>query len=214
MNIICFGDSITEAAEVSPEARWTSLLQRDLDSWQEGAFTVHNRGMGGHTSGEGFDRLHSDVLPLLPGLLLVQFGFNDANVRDWAMAPRVGLPEFKKNLREFHRVAHARGGRCVFIVNHTIGQSPGRQGNGKNYQDNLRPYNRAIRKLAEELDAAHIDLPLIMAQQHIELSEFLAEDALHLSAAGNRIYAAMILEALRPLLSEPIPAQENSASGS
>lgn len=214
MNIICFGDSITEAARAGSGARWTALLQKELDNWQRGAFTVHNRGVGGHTSGQGFDRLHSDVLPLLPGLLLVQFGFNDANVRDWAIVPRVGLPEFKKNLREFHRVAHARGGRCVFTVNHTIGESPGRQGNGKNYQDNLRPYNRAIRKLAEELDAAHIDLPWIMAQRRIDLSEFLAEDALHLSSAGNRIYAAMMFEALRPILAELLPTQENSASGS
>ena len=105
MNIICFGDSITEGAEFAKPERWPSVLQSKLDSGQMGRFKVYNRGVGGDTTACGFDRLDTDVLPLLPGLLLVQFGFNDANVRDWAVVPRVGLQEFKKNLREFHRIA-------------------------------------------------------------------------------------------------------------
>ena len=82
MNIICFGDSITEAAEVAPTARWPTVLQSKLDEWKPGRFKVHNLGIGGHTSAQGFDRLDEDLLPVLPGLVVVQFGFNDANVRD------------------------------------------------------------------------------------------------------------------------------------
>ena len=89
MNIICFGDSITEAAEVAPTDRWPTVLQSQLDEWKPDRFKVHNLGMGGHTSAQGFDRLDEDLLPVLPGLVLIQFGFNDANVRDWAVVPRV-----------------------------------------------------------------------------------------------------------------------------
>jgi len=121
INIICFGDSITEGAEFPNNARWTSLLQKKLDEAKPGVFEVHNRGIGGNTSAQGFDRFWTDVLPLLPGILLVQFGFNDANVKDFSIVQRVGLAEFEKNLREFHRIAVTNNSVLVFILNHIIG---------------------------------------------------------------------------------------------
>ncbi len=196
MNIICFGDSITEAAEVAPTDKWPTMLQSRLDEWKPGGFKVHNLGMGGHTSAQGFDRLDEDLLPVLPGLVLVQFGFNDANVRDWAVVPRVGLEEFKKNLREFHRIITAHQGRSVFIINHTIGVIPGEQGNGQNYKDNVQPYNMVIGQIAEELETSCIDLPSMMTQRQVDLGTFLAEDQIHLSADGNRIYAGMVFDGL------------------
>jgi lysophospholipase L1-like esterase len=196
MNIICFGDSITEAAEVAPTDRWPTMLQSRLDEWEPGGFKVHNLGMGGHTSAQGFDRLDEDLLPVLPGLVLVQFGFNDANVRDWAVVPRVGLEEFKKNLREFHRIITAYQGRSVFIINHTIGVILGEQGNGQSYKDNVQPYNMVIGQIAEELETSCIDLPSMMTQRQVDLGTFLAEDQIHLSADGNRIYAGMVFDGL------------------
>lgn len=199
-NIICFGDSITEAAEFANDERWPSLLQACLDTWRPGEFKVHNRGIGGDTTACAFDRLESEVLPLLPGVLLVQFGFNDANVRDWAVVPRVGLDEFKKNLHEFHRIAHTHGGRCVFIVNHTVAAVTGKQGNGLHYNDNMEPYNSAIREVAQTCQATAIDLPALMAQWRAALDLFVVDDGLHLSAFGNRLYAEMVFGALKDIL--------------
>ena len=196
MNIICFGDSITEAAEVAPTDRWPTVLQSQLDEWKPGRFKVHNLGIGGHTSAQGFDRLDEDLLPVLPGLVVVQFGFNDANVRDWAVVPRVGLDEFKKNLREFHRIITVHQGRSVFIISHTIGAVPGEQGNGQSYKDNVEPYNIAIGQIAEELETSCIDLPSMMTQRQVDLGTFLSEDQIHLSADGNRIYADMVFDGL------------------
>jgi acyl-CoA thioesterase-1 len=199
-NIICFGDSITEAAEFSPEQRWPALLQAKLDVWVSGRFTAHNRGVGGDTTARAFDRLESDVLPLLPGVLVVQFGFNDANVRDWAVVPRVGLDEFRKNLREFHRLAVSDGGKCAFVINHTIAPVVGKQGNNRSYNDNLEPYNAAIREVARACAALMIDLPAMFAQQRLALDQMLADDGMHLSVSGNRIYADLVFAALRQML--------------
>lgn len=199
-NIICFGDSITEAAEFPANERWPTLLQVYLDAWRLSEFKVHNRGIGGDTTAGAFDRIEHDVLPLLPGVLLVQFGFNDANVRDWAVVPRVGLNEFKKNLHEFHRVTRTHGGRCVFIVNHTVAAEAGKQGNGMRYNDNVEPYNRAIREVAQTCQAATIDLPALMAERQIALDLFVIDDGLHLSVFGNRLYAEMVLAALKEIL--------------
>jgi len=196
LNIICFGDSITEGGDFEKLKRWTSLLQDSLDEKYPEAYRVINKGIGGNTSAQGIDRFCDDVLPYLPGVLLVEFGFNDANVKDWSIEPRVSLGEFVRNLREFHRTATAKNTSCVFILNHSIAEVDGRQGNGLTYNQNLLPYDQAVIKLAEELKAKVIDLPGIMAAKEIPLDEYLSDDNLHLSEAGNKHYAQMVFDVI------------------
>ncbi len=196
LNIICFGDSITEGGDFEKPRRWTSLLQARLDKNYPKDYRVINKGIGGNTSAQGFDRFCDDVLPYLPGLLLVEFGFNDANVKDWSIEPRVSLGEFVRNLREFHRIATAHNSRCVFILNHTIADVGGRQGNGLTYNQNLLPYNQAVITLAEELNAKVIDLPEMMAAKGVPLKEYLSDDNLHISEAGNKHYAQMVFDVI------------------
>ncbi len=114
--------------------------------------------------------------------------------------PRVGLLEFKKNLREFHRIAEVHRGRCVFIINHTIAEVAGKQGNGKSYNENFEIYNAAIRAQASQSGVAAIDLPMIMKLRQVDLRAFLADDHLHLSARGNLVYADMVFSALKVIL--------------
>ena len=196
LNIICFGDSITEGGDVDKIMRWTSILQARLDENFSEGYRVINKGIGGNTSAQGFDRFCDDVLPYLPGLLLVEFGFNDANVKDWSIEPRVSLLEFVRNLREFHRIAVANSASCVFILNHTIDEVDGLQGNRLTYNENLSPYNQAVIALAEELRAKVIDLPGMMTVKSIPLDEYLSDDNLHLSEAGNKHYAQMIFDVI------------------
>ena len=196
INIICFGDSITEGAEFPVNVRWTSLLQNKFDEAKPGTFKVHNRGIGGNTSAQGFDRFWSDVMPLLPGVLLIQFGFNDANVKDLSIVPRVGLAEFEKNLKEFHRIAEENNSIPVFILNHTIGEVDGNQGNGKTYNENMQPYDDAIRQIAKELKAELIDIPLQMTLREVDVNDFVSEDKLHLSMQANHVYADIVFSGL------------------
>ena len=196
LNIICFGDSITEGGEFEKPKRWISILQARLDENYPEGYRVINKGIGGNTSAQGFDRFCNDVLPYLPGLLLVEFGFNDANVKDWTIEPRVSLGEFVRNLREFHRIATANNTSCVFILNHSIAEVDGRQGNGLTYNRNLLPYDQAVITLAEELKAEVIDLPGIIAAKETPLDEYLSDDNLHLSEAGNKHYAQMVFDVI------------------
>jgi len=171
-------------------------LQSKLDENFSEAYRVINKGIGGNTSAQGFDRFCDDVLPYLPGLLLVEFGFNDANVKDWSIEPRVSLEEFVRNLREFHRIVTAHKSRCVYILNHSIAEVDGRQGNGLTYNENLLPYDQAVIALAEELKAEVIDLPEMMAVKGLPLQEYLSDDDLHLSVAGNKHYAQMVFDVI------------------
>lgn len=200
MNVVCFGDSITHANSFSERDRWPTILQHKLDEWKPGAHRVYNRGVSGHTSTEGLDRFETDVLPLLPAIVLVEFGFNDSYVRPWSKRPRVGLDEFKATLREIHRVVRAHKGTCVFIVNHTIGRLDGRGGNGKTHNANIALHNAAIAQAAKALKAPAIDLPALMKQRKVAVQRLVCEDKLHLSVEGNHIYADMVFESLRPIL--------------
>ena len=199
INIICFGDSITEGAEFPVNVRWTSLLQKKLDAAKLDVFRVHNRGISANTSAQGFDRFDSDVLPLLPGVLIIQFGFNDANVKDFSMVPRVGLAEFEKNLKEFHRIAKDYNSVPVFILNHSIGEVDGKQGNGKTYNENIILYNNEIRKIANELKTDLIDLPLQMSLRDIDINSFVSADQIHLSIEANHVYADIIYTSLKQI---------------
>ncbi len=196
-NVICFGDSITEGEEFPEALRWTTMLQELLDAAEPNTYSVHNRGIGGNTTAQALDRFAADVLPLLPGLVIVEFGLNDANYPDWSHVPRVSLAEFQRNLAEFHRVITAKKGTCVFVINHSIGAVPGKQGNGKSFNENFHPYNEAIRTLAGKLNAATIDLPLMMRERKVDLDNFLSLDLIHLSMEANEHYAEMIFAALK-----------------
>jgi lysophospholipase L1-like esterase len=202
MNIICFGDSITHARAFAEGDRWPTILQFKLNAWQPGKYKVYNRGIGGNTTAQGLERVNEDVLPYLPGFLLVQFGFNDCNIRPWSRVTRVGLEDYHKNLREFHRIAAAHESVCAFIVNH----SPARDRdeplapNGKTYSANFAPYNEVVRQVAEELSASTIDLPCIMQERQIETHALVSEDGAHLSIEGNHLYADMVFERLKQIL--------------
>lgn len=195
-NIICFGDSITEGSEFPEDLRWPSLLQDMLDEYEPDKFAVHNKGIGGDTTATALDRFETDVLPLLPGMVLVQFGLNDANIYDWAKYSRVSLYEFKKNLREFYRAILRKRGTCIFIVNHAIGDVRGKQGNRKSFYDNFQPYNDTIRYVANKLEAPCIDLYEIIRERQINIDYFVSLDKMHLTLEGNMKYAAMVYESI------------------
>ncbi len=77
LNIICFGDSITEGGDFEKLKRWTSLLQDSLDEKYPEAYRVINKGIGGNTSAQGFDRFCDDVLPSVCAIRMFRSTFKD-----------------------------------------------------------------------------------------------------------------------------------------
>ncbi len=198
--IICFGDSITQGNE---GGAWPDILQEALDRWQPGRFEVINKGRSGNTSAQGFDRFESEVIPDLPGVLIIEFGINDSNHRGWARVPRAVPQEFEKNIREFRRIATANGSRCVFIINHRLQPRIEKyinQGNGRSYQANLDPYNAIIRQVAEDNGDLFVDLPRHMAENHVDLETFLYDDGVHLSQAGTKQYGQWVFDVIQAIL--------------
>lgn len=199
--IVCFGDSITHGKSQPEGRRWTALLAAELDERFPDRFEVHNRGIGGNTSAQGLDRFATDVAPLLPAVVLIQYGFNDASVPAGRRTNRVGLPEFQGNLLEIVRLVRAGGGQPVLLVNHPIPtlRGCGEQGNGRDYGANFRPYQPAIRTVAAKSRTPLIDLERSMRAARVSLADLLTEDNLHLSRSGNGVYARHVADGLENL---------------
>jgi len=195
-NIVCFGDSITQCAGLAENHRWTAGLAFSLETKFPGKYDVFNRGIGGNTTALALDRIQTDVLPLLPAIVLIEFGINDAYVYPWCKTPRVGLNDFRMNLEEIIRQVNDNGGCSVLIANHPVterlDQHP--QGNGLPLAHNLRPYNDAIRNVAASLALEVWDFPEILKRHGIPASKLLAEDGVHLSGIGNQTYGKLAYE--------------------
>lgn len=205
MNIICFGDSITQCVPFADADRWPVVLQRKLDERYGLGFKVYNRGVGGHTVSQSFDRFDTDVLPLLPGLVLIEFGFNDVYTFPFTRERRTGIVEFENKLRAFHRIIKGKGGTSVFIVNHLVHEARIKKSFGNAYLPGIRRYNQKIRDVAKALHAPIIDLPAMMKQRKVDLDTFTREyDGLHLNhfmPESSHVYADMVFNGLEPVLS-------------
>lgn len=196
--VICFGDSITHAQACAEADRWTTQLAFQLEQASPGRFEVFNRGIGGNTTALALDRIQNDVISLLPGLVLIEFGINDAYVFPWAKIPRVALPGYMENLAEILRQVRAAQGEAVLIINHPIttrtDQHP--QGNNISVGANLEPYSQEARAWARNENLTVIDLPELLKQEGVSMDEFWSDDGVHLSPLGNRLYANFVFSSL------------------
>lgn len=198
-NLVCFGDSITHGAALKKRERWTSCLQKMLDSRCPKGVTVYNAGVGGNTTAMGIDRISRDVVPLLPGLVLIEFGFNDGYVLPWSQLPRLSLSEYRRNLVEIIRIIRQHKGQVIVIRNHTqVCNHP--QGNGRSFAKNFAPFDRALRDLCQKDRLPMIDLPRFMKSRGLTPADLVTEDGLHLSVQGNQHYAAMVCAGLEELV--------------
>jgi lysophospholipase L1-like esterase len=196
--VVCFGDSITHAQACAEADRWTTQLAFQLEQASPGGFEVFNRGIGGNTTALALDRIQNDVIPLLPGLVLIEFGINDAYVFPWAKIPRVALPGYMENLAEILRQVRAAQGEAVLIINHPIttrtDQHP--QGNNISVGENLELYSQEARAWARNENLTVIDLPELLKQEVVSMEEFWSDDGVHLSPLGNRLYANFVFSSL------------------
>ena len=199
MSIVCCGDSLTEGNPHAEADKWSTRLQWHLDQERPGNFKVYNRGVAGNTTIHGLDRIGEAVLPLLPGCVFIQFGFNDCNVRPDRRTPRVGLGEFVSNLGELVRMVRAFGGVPTLVAPHHP-ESDRRpvelrkydQGNSKTYADNYQPYYLAIQRVAAECKTPLIDVPALLISAKMKTTDLVIADGIHLTIEGNHFYAREI----------------------
>lgn len=199
MNIVCLGDSITHASSFSERDRWPTVLQGMLERRRPAAFRVFNCGVGGDTTAQGIERMGAAVLPRMPGMVLVEFGFNDSCCREWQTKPRVGIGEFEANLVAIAAMVRKRKGTVAYLLNHVPVGLDGEQGDGVCYYRRVAAYNSVIRRVARRVRAPLVDWPGFILRRKLKGSDYLG-DPVHLSEEGNHRYAECVFESLAKIL--------------
>jgi dihydrofolate reductase len=191
VRIVCFGDSITQGYGLDDSQRWTGLLARALPQHE-----ILKHGVGGDTTALSRERIVEEILPLLPAIVIIEFGFDDGGRHPGALPPRLSLAEFRDNLHVILALCRAAGGTCLLVAPHRLKETIA--GHAKPYA--IEPYNLMIRELAQAQQVTLVDIAAQVSARGEDLLGLLAADGVHLSPAGNRTYATIIHAALAPLL--------------
>ncbi|MBA4388396.1 MAG: hypothetical protein C0404_10470 [Verrucomicrobia bacterium] len=200
-NLVAFGDSITKGYAVKPGEGWVELL-KDLirKEFTNKTVAVFNAGGNGNTSAEGLKRIDSDVLPHMPGLVLVEFGGNDA-VHD---ARAVSVEEFERNLLTIVEKVRKKGGDVVLvtfppIINewHAFQADPYYKKWGGPDQC-VEQYRRRTREVGKRLDCPLFDLDAFLRKRIAGKNRdtYINRDGVHLTAEANMLIAPAILKCL------------------
>ena len=93
LHIACLGDSLTYGYGVRREEAWIFLAGRELAP----DVVLHNHGLNGDTTTGMLKRLHSNILPSRPAVVLLMGGANDIALEGgWASA-RTNMPSMVRS---------------------------------------------------------------------------------------------------------------------
>ena len=181
MYSVCLGDSICYGEGVRPDQAWVALLAAALPGVR-----VRNAGISGETAKDGQRRLPPLLGPPAPDLLYLQFGLNDA----WL--DLVSADVYAATLRDMVVQALESGVREVLLgTNHPVWV----EGMYGYYPVQVRAFNAALR---EAFAVPPERLTLVDIERHWDTmgtdhAALLQPDGVHLSPAGNRAYADLLI---------------------
>lgn len=219
VRVVHMGDSITFGQYVDESLRWTSIIfDRLTRKYLNSSINVLSlcRGISGETTRMGLERFPSDVQNLYPDVLTLQFGLNDCNCWLTDMgAQRVSLAAFKANLLEMIERARLFGTKHIILANNHSTLRYKVMLNGERFEDANARYSEAIHQVAVEAQVIFCDIRKEFEKySREELAEYLLPypDQLHLSVAGNQVYANVIWPFIESHVQEVISQKRSRES--
>ena len=207
--VVTFGDSTT--AQRGPVEVYTTQLQEKFPSAE-----FLNKGMGGNTTTMAAERFQADVLASQPGVVIIQFGINDAAVDVWKTPPatesRVSLDAYGNNLRSFVTQLRKIGAGAILMTPNQVrwspamiekyGRPPYDPEDPQGFTSILGTYAERMRQVAKELDVPLVDIYALYDAKELKTSPCLEllSDGMHPSRGGH----ALVAETLEPVLREKL----------
>ncbi|MCB0114874.1 MAG: GDSL-type esterase/lipase family protein [Caldilineaceae bacterium] len=202
--VVAFGDSTTAPRENL--VTYADLLRAELPGFGVNVDVI-NAGVRGNTSADGRQRFAADVLAHDPGLVIIQFGINDAAVDVWkdppATSSRVAMVQFIDNLTLFIEQLRRRSAAPLLMTPNPLhwtpellalyGKPPYRPDDADGFNLILRDYAEAVRVLATRTTTPLIDIFALF--DSLPLPELLL-DGIHPNARGHRLVADQLLAVL------------------
>jgi lysophospholipase L1-like esterase len=181
-----------------------------LDEFAADRWEVYTRGVPGETVVQGLQRFEKDVAPLLPALVLVEFGLNDCCHLPDRRIPRTGIEEFQVHLEEIVRLVIQGGGRPVLLTNHPTAPGLREETSGLPLAEKLAYYQETIRRVAKNHRTGLLDLERGVGSSWTHLC--LTKDGIHLTPEGHDIYGRVVFRELLPILKEASACNPQSLS--
>lgn len=178
--IVALGDSITAGYRLKPEEAYPSVLQRRFDA-QGYRYRVVNAGVTGDTTAAAYRRLDQALVPNTR-ILIVALGLNDFNTNR-------PINEIGTNLMAI--LAHAKQ-RGIAVLFCGFDSPPAFN---PRYEDQFKAMYPAV---AARSGGVRF-LPDLLARVW-PYQEMVQRDTIHPSAAGARVIAEDVFNALRPML--------------
>ena len=189
------------------ESRWLRVLDRSLCAEFPGLrFKVINAGVGGESDREKMRRFESAVVANAPDILLLQFGGNNTSFDK--PERRVGPDEARALLQQLR--AQLPASTAVVVITfppvidalHAVMK---RQGAREFFAEwggldgSVERFRVLSREFARQNGYALVDLPKEM-RARADLALYILNDGVHLTVAGNRLLAALVLEQVRQIV--------------
>jgi len=175
---VLVGDSLTQEFLIH---EWMAL---DNDPR---VYSVHNRGIGGDTTGGLLKRMNESIIDLKPSKVFLLIGTND-------IALGVTDDEIVGNVAGI--VGQIRNSRPDTPV-HIISLYPVNAGMeaatvGERTNERIRILNSRLEKLAQETGANYLDMHSLLADERGNLRREYTREGLHLSPAGYEVVYRVI----------------------
>ncbi|HUQ92066.1 MAG TPA: arylesterase [Bryobacteraceae bacterium] len=177
--IVTFGDSLSAGFGLDAGLSYPDYLQKDLDS-SGYRYRVMNESVSGDTSGGGLSRLPM-VVEHKPRIVIVELGANDGLRGIPVSTTHENLDLILRELK--------KAGAKVLLAGITLPRNYG--------PDYIREFDRIYPELAKKHNVPL--LPFLLEGVALD-KKLMLGDALHPNAAGNRLVAKNVMEALQPLL--------------
>jgi lysophospholipase L1-like esterase len=191
--IVCFGDSTT--APRAGVVTYCDVLKETFARHSE--ILVLNKGVPGNTTAAARLRYQRDVMDNRPDLVFIGFGINDSSIDVWhdppATKPRVGLAEYRGNLRYFVETLKAAHAEPVLLTFNPMTWSPKlKELYGKPPYDAASPEGLNLRR-GEYLDAIHATAK----QEQVQLLDVNAAFRKYSSQPGQQL-SDLLLDGIHP----------------
>ena len=188
------GDSITQEGQDGPGG-YVQLVGSGLAA-NGVKIEIVGAGISGHKSNDMLARLDRDVLSKKPQWMTLSCGVNDV----WHGDDGVPLPDYQKNITAIVDRAQAAGVKVVILTSTMIGEDATEPDNVT-----LGGYNEFLRALAKAKGCRLADVNAEMQAALVEARKtkakpasgnYLTTDGVHMAAAGNRMMAVGVLQAI------------------
>jgi lysophospholipase L1-like esterase len=212
--LVFFGDSIT-AQGGSSKTGYINLMKDYLKSkYKDLDLELIGAGIGGHKVPNLQARVDKDVIAKKPTIVFIYIGINDV----WHADFNAGTPKdkYEAGLKEIIGKIQKSGAKVILCTPSVIGEKT----DGSNKHDaKLDEYSDVSRAVAKEMKVEVCDLrkgfmnylKANNPEPKKKEAGILTTDRVHLSAAGDRFVAEMMLNMLSETLPPAPPKEEKKA---